>query len=80
MYMYMCMYPTRVKVLLFDDSFEHEVWNHTSEPRLVLIVDIWHPQLQHDADRAKALTHEWQRERYRRALRGEHDMTTQRGH
>lgn len=68
------------EVLLFDDSFEHEVWNHTSEPRLVLIVDIWHPQLQHDADRAKALTHEWQRERYRRALRGEHDMTTQRGH
>jgi hypothetical protein len=31
--------------LLFDDSFEHEAWNHTEEDRTVLIVDIWHPAL-----------------------------------
>lgn len=31
--------------LIFDDSFEHEVWHEGSEPRLVLIVDIWHPDV-----------------------------------
>lgn len=29
--------------LIFDDSFEHEVWHNGNFPRLVLIVDIWHP-------------------------------------
>ncbi|XP_054707090.1 aspartyl/asparaginyl beta-hydroxylase-like [Uloborus diversus] len=33
------------KVLLFDDSFEHEVWHNGSSYRLVLIVDFWHPEL-----------------------------------
>jgi aspartyl/asparaginyl beta-hydroxylase/uncharacterized protein DUF6817 len=36
---------TEGKCLLFDDSLLHEVWNHTSEERVVLIVDIWHPEL-----------------------------------
>jgi aspartate beta-hydroxylase len=31
--------------VVFDDYFEHEVWNHTSEDRVVLIVDLWHPGL-----------------------------------
>uniref|UniRef100_T1HC09 Asp_Arg_Hydrox domain-containing protein n=1 Tax=Rhodnius prolixus TaxID=13249 RepID=T1HC09_RHOPR len=33
------------KVLIFDDSFEHEVWHNGTSARLVLIVDIWHPDL-----------------------------------
>ncbi|XP_013176271.1 PREDICTED: aspartyl/asparaginyl beta-hydroxylase isoform X4 [Papilio xuthus] len=33
------------KVLLFDDSFEHEVWHNGTGARLVLIVDVWHPDL-----------------------------------
>ncbi|XP_013135168.1 PREDICTED: aspartyl/asparaginyl beta-hydroxylase isoform X2 [Papilio polytes] len=33
------------KVLLFDDSFEHEVWHNGTGARLVLIVDVWHPHL-----------------------------------
>ncbi|XP_028176355.1 aspartyl/asparaginyl beta-hydroxylase isoform X1 [Ostrinia furnacalis] len=33
------------RVLLFDDSFEHEVWHNGTRARLVLIVDVWHPQL-----------------------------------
>lgn len=33
------------KCLVFDDSLEHEAWNHTAEPRVVLIVDLWHPDL-----------------------------------
>ncbi|XP_037823163.1 aspartyl/asparaginyl beta-hydroxylase isoform X2 [Lucilia sericata] len=33
------------KFLIFDDSFEHEVWHEGQGIRLVLIVDIWHPEL-----------------------------------
>lgn len=33
------------RCLVFDDSFEHEAWNETAEDRVVLIVDIWHPEL-----------------------------------
>lgn len=33
------------RCLVFDDSFEHEAWNHTTEDRIVLIVDLWHPGL-----------------------------------
>jgi aspartate beta-hydroxylase len=33
------------KCLVFDDSFEHEVWNDSERERIVLIVDIWHPDL-----------------------------------
>lgn len=31
--------------LVFDDSWEHEVWNDSARPRSVLIVDIAHPDL-----------------------------------
>ncbi len=34
--------------LVFDDYFEHEAWNRTTEDRIVLIVDLWHPQLSAD--------------------------------
>jgi aspartate beta-hydroxylase len=33
------------KLIIFDDSFDHEVWNDGKEFRLVLIVDLWHPDL-----------------------------------
>lgn len=33
------------KWLIFDDSFEHEVWHNGTGTRLVLIVDFWHPDL-----------------------------------
>ncbi|XP_047985367.1 aspartyl/asparaginyl beta-hydroxylase isoform X6 [Leguminivora glycinivorella] len=33
------------KVFMFDDSFEHEVWHNGTGSRLVLIVDVWHPEL-----------------------------------
>jgi aspartyl/asparaginyl beta-hydroxylase (cupin superfamily) len=39
---------TAGEVLLFDDSFEHEVWNETQFDRYVLIVDVWHPSLSRD--------------------------------
>ena len=31
------------KMLVFDDSFEHEVWNHSDYVRIVLFLNFWHP-------------------------------------
>lgn len=36
---------TEGKVLIFDDSIEHEAWNDGDEDRVVLIFDIWRPEL-----------------------------------
>lgn len=33
------------RVLLFDDSFEHEAWNRSDRDRSVLIFEVWHPTL-----------------------------------
>jgi aspartate beta-hydroxylase len=33
------------RCLVFDDSLEHEAWNHALESRIVLIIDFWHPDL-----------------------------------
>ena len=33
------------KVLLFDDSYEHEIRNDTDEIRIVLLLRLWHPWL-----------------------------------
>ncbi|XP_068568869.1 aspartyl/asparaginyl beta-hydroxylase isoform X12 [Cebidichthys violaceus] len=33
------------RVLIFDDSFEHEVWQEADSYRLIFIVDVWHPEL-----------------------------------
>jgi aspartate beta-hydroxylase len=33
------------KAWVFDDTIEHEAWNDSDELRVVLIFDIWHPQL-----------------------------------
>lgn len=33
------------KFIVFDDSFEHEVWHQGNKARIVLIVDLWHPEL-----------------------------------
>jgi aspartate beta-hydroxylase len=31
--------------MLFDDSIEHEAWNKSTRPRVVLLFDIWRPEL-----------------------------------
>lgn len=36
---------TQGKVLVLDDSYVHEVWNRSSEPRVILLFDIWHPDV-----------------------------------
>jgi hypothetical protein len=38
------------KALIFDDTIEHEAWNDSNEDRVVLIFDIWRPELT-DAER-----------------------------
>lgn len=37
--------------VVFDDTFEHEAWNRSRERRVVLILDLWHPDLT-EAERA----------------------------
>ncbi len=39
------------ELLAFDDSVEHEAWNHADRDRVVLIFDVWRPELSAD-DRA----------------------------
>lgn len=33
------------KLLIFDDSIEHEAWNDSDQDRVVLIFDVWRPEL-----------------------------------
>jgi aspartate beta-hydroxylase len=33
------------RVVVFDDTYEHEAWNRSSRTRVVLIFDLWHPAL-----------------------------------
>jgi hypothetical protein len=36
---------TEGRCVVFDDSFVHEAWNRDVRDRIVLIVDLWHPDL-----------------------------------
>jgi aspartyl/asparaginyl beta-hydroxylase (cupin superfamily) len=33
------------KLLIFDDTVEHEAWNDSDKDRLILIFDVWRPEL-----------------------------------
>jgi aspartyl/asparaginyl beta-hydroxylase (cupin superfamily) len=44
----------RGKALIFDDSIEHEAWNDGSETRIVLLFEIWRPEI--SGDERTALT------------------------
>ena len=33
------------QALVLDDAYDHEVWNETDEKRVLLLVDIWHPDV-----------------------------------
>jgi len=34
------------KVLLFDDSIEHEAWNDSDALRVILLFEVWRPELE----------------------------------
>jgi aspartyl/asparaginyl beta-hydroxylase (cupin superfamily) len=36
------------KLLIFDDTVEHEAWNDSDKDRLILIFDVWRPELTED--------------------------------
>jgi aspartyl/asparaginyl beta-hydroxylase (cupin superfamily) len=36
------------ETLIFDDSIEHEAWNNSDQDRIVLLFDIWRPELTED--------------------------------
>ena len=36
---------TEGKALVLDDSYDHEVWNHTNEKRVLFLLDMWHPDV-----------------------------------
>lgn len=38
----------RGSLLIFDDTFEHEAWNNASSERIILIFDVWRPELSQD--------------------------------
>ena len=42
------------RLMIFDDTIEHEAWNDSAETRIVLIFEIWRPEL--DAAERTALT------------------------
>ena len=33
------------KCLVFDDGFNHHAWNRSTQNRIVVVIDIWHPDL-----------------------------------
>jgi len=33
------------RAVVFDDTYEHEAWNRSARTRVVLIFDLWHPDL-----------------------------------
>jgi len=33
------------EALIFDDSFEHEAWNRSNERRVILLFEIWRPEI-----------------------------------
>lgn len=33
------------ELMMFDDTFQHEAWNHSKESRIVLLMDCWNPHL-----------------------------------
>jgi aspartyl/asparaginyl beta-hydroxylase (cupin superfamily) len=43
------------KLLIFDDTIEHEAWNDGSQDRVVLVFDIWRPELTEEEKRELTL-------------------------
>lgn len=40
------------ELLVFDDTVEHEAWNNSGEDRIILIFDVWRPELDAQEQRA----------------------------
>lgn len=42
------------ELLVFDDTVEHEAWNDSASDRIILIFDVWRPEI--DAEERRAIT------------------------
>ena len=40
------------ELLVFDDTVEHEAWNDSDRDRIILIFDVWRPEVTPDERRA----------------------------
>jgi len=47
------------RCLLFDDSFEHEVWHDGDAPRYILLFQVWHPDLSEPEILALKILSDW---------------------
>lgn len=56
------------KVLIFDDTFEHEAWNKSDTERKVLIVEVWNPGLTEVEKKGIEKMMEMQHEDYMHAI------------
>ena len=63
--------------LVFDDSFEHEVWHEGSGERVVLICDCWHPSLNVEREIVPMLSPD-ERTAFMAARCGRHEPLTER--
>ncbi|PZG19367.1 aspartyl/asparaginyl beta-hydroxylase domain-containing protein [Micromonospora craterilacus] len=61
------------RCIVFDDSFEHEVWHTGTEPRLVLLLDVMYPGLS-PAGRARTLARRATTAEQIAAFLAEHDL------
>ena len=59
--------PEEGRLLIFDDTWQHSAWNDSDRQRVVLIFELWHPDLSEPEKRAIARTFEvreqWLRQR-----------------
>jgi len=62
------------KCFAFDDSFEHEAWHHGDATRIVLVFDVWHPDL---SDREVQFLSFLQRSRMRAEMAAEREIRKQ---
>lgn len=46
------------EIIAFDDSYRHEAWNPGQEIRIVLIFEVWHPELAENEQKAISATFE----------------------
>jgi hypothetical protein len=46
------------KALIFDDTIEHEAWNRSDRTRVVLLFEIWRPEIEEDERRALTAMYE----------------------
>ena len=63
------------KCMVFDDSFEHEAWHHGDTTRVVLVFDVWHPDL---TDKEVQFLSFLQRSRMRAEMAAEREARAQR--